>query len=109
MPRGLMVNILFRLGCYCYPIRFFTAVSLVCTSCVLLPLCVRNSRNVLPACEKMRKCKTHISRASDVLIVFLMDFSVVSDVSGVIWEEWWTYDGISGEPFSYIKLILTIV
>lgn len=42
----------------------------------------------------MRKCKPH---TTDVLIVFLIDFSVVSDVSGVIWEEWWTYDGISGE------------
>ena len=58
---------------------------------------------ILAACEKMRKCKTHISRASDVLIVFLMDFSVVSDVSGVIWEEWWTYDGISGESYFFIK------
>lgn len=31
----------------------------------------------------------------------------VSDISGS-WEEWWTYDGISGNYFVYIYLWLSI-
>lgn len=44
-----------------------------------------------------------------MIVIFFLNirtyFLFVSDVTGVIWEEWWTYDGISGEFFflRYVK------